>query len=400
MYDAADRRFMAVDLVKDGNNWYAYSENNPVTLCDPSGRTVMIGGTTYATINKNDTYYASVRDLIDAYGGVWEKLPTTRGNTTYYKGTLGLYEFYLYVMKNGLPSSELEFRPKPSDTNRDLNLQSRTISSNAFYSVNGTNYIDVTYFCRIMCNMGYNLNYRYVDFGFDIQEFLRIARGEVGFAESYNPLKRSYIWKENWCAEFVSWVANQAGVRSAEQGGMERSASTGTIMRWYIEKHRFRMSASVQEDARSVNSHILNPNSSAEGSGYQRRPKVYHKSKAGFKELFGKITDANLDSLLKQANDSIYRPKEGDLIIFRSKKYGPHNHIGIVVAERYPMIYTVEGNTGTIVNGNLDGKVDFCNYNVTAGTEDYMRVMGFCQNGGTSRGTVPAKYSKGTGEGV
>lgn len=105
--------------------------------------------------------------------------------------------------------------------------------------------------------------------------------------------------------------------------------------------------------------------------------------------------------LHNQANADIYHTREGDLIIFRNKSVGPHNHIGIVVAERYPLIYTIEGNTGTPdEDENLDGEVAFKNYNVTVGTDDYRRVMGFCMNGGTSRGIVPIKYSKGTGEGV
>ena len=93
-------------------------------------------------------------------------------------------------------------------------------------------------------------------------------------------------------------------------------------------------------------------------------------------------------------------PKEGDLVIFRSGKHGPHNHIGIVVAERYPLLYTVEGNTGTPdAYENLDGTVDYRKYDITSGGDDYRRVMGFCVNGSVLRGTVPARWSKGTGEG-
>jgi RHS repeat-associated protein len=37
MYDAGDRRFTAVDPIKDSTNWYACCDNNPVRFFDPSG---------------------------------------------------------------------------------------------------------------------------------------------------------------------------------------------------------------------------------------------------------------------------------------------------------------------------------------------------------------------------
>jgi len=36
-YDANSRRFISVDPIKDGINWYAYCEGNPITFVDPSG---------------------------------------------------------------------------------------------------------------------------------------------------------------------------------------------------------------------------------------------------------------------------------------------------------------------------------------------------------------------------
>ena len=94
----------------------------------------------------------------------------------------------------------------------------------------------------------------------------------------------------------------------------------------------------------------------------------------------------------------MYRPREGDLIIFRSEKHGPHNHIGIVVAERYPKVYTIEDNTGNSYFGNdsstLIGKVEYKEYSAMD-----KRIMGYCINGGTSNGVVPYSSSKGVGEG-
>jgi hypothetical protein len=37
MYDAVDRRFMAIDPIRDGLNWYAYCGNNPVIFIDNTG---------------------------------------------------------------------------------------------------------------------------------------------------------------------------------------------------------------------------------------------------------------------------------------------------------------------------------------------------------------------------
>jgi len=36
-YDANSRRFISVGPIKDGINWYAYCEGNPITFVDPSG---------------------------------------------------------------------------------------------------------------------------------------------------------------------------------------------------------------------------------------------------------------------------------------------------------------------------------------------------------------------------
>ena len=37
MYDAADRRWLSMDLAKDGINWYSYCGNNPINFVDWAG---------------------------------------------------------------------------------------------------------------------------------------------------------------------------------------------------------------------------------------------------------------------------------------------------------------------------------------------------------------------------
>ena len=36
-YDPSIGRFISEDPIKDGSNWYAFCNNNPVTFIDPSG---------------------------------------------------------------------------------------------------------------------------------------------------------------------------------------------------------------------------------------------------------------------------------------------------------------------------------------------------------------------------
>ncbi len=45
-YDPAVGRFLTPDPIKDGRNWFAYCENNPLTATDPSGliAPIIVGG--------------------------------------------------------------------------------------------------------------------------------------------------------------------------------------------------------------------------------------------------------------------------------------------------------------------------------------------------------------------
>lgn len=36
-YDSMSGRFITEDPIKDGLNWYAYAENNPIIMIDPNG---------------------------------------------------------------------------------------------------------------------------------------------------------------------------------------------------------------------------------------------------------------------------------------------------------------------------------------------------------------------------
>jgi len=51
-YDQNDRRFISVDPIKDGINWYAYCGNNPIVFVDPSG--LVPGWRSFEEINLRD----------------------------------------------------------------------------------------------------------------------------------------------------------------------------------------------------------------------------------------------------------------------------------------------------------------------------------------------------------
>ena len=57
-YDQNDRRFISVDPIKDGINWYAYCGNNPIRYTDSNGLYYLERdefGQVYAVIEKGDT---------------------------------------------------------------------------------------------------------------------------------------------------------------------------------------------------------------------------------------------------------------------------------------------------------------------------------------------------------
>ena len=69
-YDAANRQWLAMDPVKDGLNWYRYTDDNPTTYWDPYGNFpvhLVVGAVTGAVIGGVGTYleYANSNRLID-----------------------------------------------------------------------------------------------------------------------------------------------------------------------------------------------------------------------------------------------------------------------------------------------------------------------------------------------
>jgi len=76
-----------------------------------------------------------------------------------------------------------------------------------------------------------------------VQKVMEIARGELGYTEYPPGSNRTKYWQEYgegwqgqpWCVAFLWWCFRQAGEGNAFFGGA-RTASCGTILRWYQEQ--------------------------------------------------------------------------------------------------------------------------------------------------------------------
>jgi RHS repeat-associated protein len=91
MYDAENRRFMAVDPVKSGVNWYSYVGNSPVMFFDPTGLKLQM----HEDNDKkaNDTFFDLLKNLtndpltMDEYGNVTIKTDVESNSTDKPTGT-------------------------------------------------------------------------------------------------------------------------------------------------------------------------------------------------------------------------------------------------------------------------------------------------------------------------
>ena len=76
-----------------------------------------------------------------------------------------------------------------------------------------------------------------------LHKVIEIARGELGVTESPAGSNRVKYWEDYdpgyqglpWCVAFLWWVFQKAGERMAFFGG-GRTASCGTLLRWYQEQ--------------------------------------------------------------------------------------------------------------------------------------------------------------------
>ena len=113
--------------------------------------------------------------------------------------------------------------------------------------------------------------------------------------------------KAMWCAMFVSWCANQAGIPS---NTVYYHAYTVYGVNWFI--------------------------------------------------------DQELAYTRQQVVDGIYTPQPGDLVYFKSSRNGDKvNHVGIVVKYENNILYAVEGNTNDSAHSTNGGQVCLKSYQIT-----------------------------------
>ena len=62
-YDPRTGRFISRDPIKDGNNWYAYCDNNPVNLTDPLGLVC-------APFDNTGMGFSQTYDYVTSHGGL------------------------------------------------------------------------------------------------------------------------------------------------------------------------------------------------------------------------------------------------------------------------------------------------------------------------------------------
>ncbi len=104
----------------------------------------------------------------------------------------------------------------------------------------------------------------------------------------------TYFTKAPWCAMFVSWCANQAGISTSI---LPAHASCDIGMNWFKNRGQWGWSA-------------------------------------GWAESQG---------------ENAYQPKKGDIIYFGSGDLNDSNHVGIVTGVSGNTVYTIEGNTSDMV---------------------------------------------------
>ena len=131
--------------------------------------------------------------------------------------------------------------------------------------------------------------------------------GEVNGSGNYTEYGRWYGLQDMWCAMFVSWCANTAGIPSS-----------------VVPYHSFTVSG-------------LNT--------FQSRGRAYSRA---------------------QVAAGTYTPQKGDIIYFKSSRNSnPTNHVGIVTSYVGSTVYTIEGNTSSATISTNGGAVCAKSYSIT-----------------------------------
>ncbi len=178
-------------------------------------------------------------------------------------------------------------------------------------------------FYRRLCNVTLTENPR--------ENIVNVAMSQIGYSEGDSKTEISGcasgtlnyteygLWYNNlqdepggfernaWCASFVSWCANQAGISSDI---VTYHALTGSGLNWF----------------------------EARGASYTRQ----------------------------QVADGEYTPQPGDIVYFKSSRNSNRvNHVGIVVQYADGVLYAVEGNTSDTAHSTNDGQVCLKSYDIS-----------------------------------
>ena len=172
-YDAYNRTFTAQDPILDPSQYdlreyvkepmalvqylvqYLYVRDNAVNRVDILGliSTVYVDSKPVPVVEQGHYIYVPIRKIVMAYGGDdLERVSTQNNRTVYYDSTMrqGKYEYNVRftTVINGMPQKELWIRG---------NGNSKTVDPSQITNIDGTNYVNISYFRDFMCN---NFNYR------------------------------------------------------------------------------------------------------------------------------------------------------------------------------------------------------------------------------------------------
>ncbi len=178
-------------------------------------------------------------------------------------------------------------------------------------------------------------------------DIVNVAKTQVGYQEggyagttrgsnNVTEYGRWYGMQDMWCAMFVSWCANQAGIPTSI---VPSHSYTPTGLSWFKSR----------------------------GRAYSRK------------------TVAN----------GGYTPQPGDIIYFKSSRNSnPTNHIGIVTSYSGKTVYTIEGNTSSATISTNGGAVAAKSYAITNTYVVYICKPAYTTGNAVSSGsgtTAPAK---------
>lgn len=181
MYDAENRRFVALDPIMDGSVYdiservtdpmmfaqYLYVKDNPLRWVDPLGREAkwFLGDTPLNnTVVIHNNTYAPIKELVKAYGGSFSQV----GNSNSYLATVTAKNGKTISLRLANDYGWLKFtsrnRSKPDLVYRSDNPNvDKTVPANHIMEmIDGTNYMDVGYFRTLMCTHGYTLKAKVV----------------------------------------------------------------------------------------------------------------------------------------------------------------------------------------------------------------------------------------------